>query len=340
MKIIVDAFGGDNAPLAVLKGCAMAVQEYGVEIIAAGDEKAIRQCAAANGISLRGIEIANAQGEIPVEAEPTKILKEYSGCAMAVGLTMLAKGEGEAFVSAGSTGALVVASSLIVKRIKGVKRAAIATVIPTMKSRYLLLDGGANAECRPEMLLQFGVMGSAYMEAVGGVPSPRVALVNIGSEPNKGTPLQYEAYALLEKAPINFTGNIEPRDVPAGECDVAVADGFTGNVVLKLTEGVASSFAKEIKSMFKASGFTMLAALMMKKRLNEFKRKMDYTEHGGAPLMGIAKPVIKAHGSSNAKAFKNAIRQARDLVNNDVIGQIEKTLGEIKGREKQPVQTQ
>ena len=330
MKIIVDAFGGDNAPLEVLKGCAMAVQEYGVEILLCGDQQKIKECAVANSISMSRMEIAHAPRAIPVEVEPTEVLKEYSDSSMALGLRLLSEGKGDAFVCAGSTGALVVGASLIVKRIKGIKRAAIGTVMPTMKSRYLLLDGGANAECRPEMLVQFAVMGSAYMEAVLGVKNPRVGLVNIGSEPNKGTPLQVESYRLLQKAPLNFIGNVEPRDIPMSACDVAVADGFTGNVVLKLTEGVALSFAGEIKRMLKANTFTMFAALLMRKSLQEFRNKMDYAEHGGAMLMGIQKPVIKAHGSSNAKAFKNAVRQARDIVQNDMIGKIEAGLRQIR----------
>lgn len=332
MNILIDAFGGDNAPLEVLKGAAAAVAEYGVTVTAVGDEAAIHRCAEQNNISLSGIKVVHAVGEIPVEADPTKILKEYSGCSMAVGLKILSEGGADAFVSAGSTGALVVAASLVVKRIRGIKRAAIGAVIPTVNSKYLLLDGGANAECRPEMLLQFAIMGSAYMEAVLGVKNPRVGLVNIGSEANKGTDLQYDAYRLIERAPVNFIGNVEPRDIPYGACDVAVADGFTGNVVLKLTEGVGMSMAREIKQMFLQSTGTKVAALLMKNQLKTFKAKMDYSEHGGAPLMGISRPVIKAHGSSKAKAFKNAIRQARDYANGDVIGRIQTAMAEINTR--------
>lgn len=329
MKIIVDAFGGDNAPAEVLRGCAMAVEEYGVDILLTGDEKKIRACAQKESISLRGMEIHHAPSVIPVEAEPTLIRTTYADCSMADGLRLLSEGAGEAFVSAGSTGALVMGASLIVRRIKGIKRAAIATVVPTMNGRYLLLDAGANAECRPEMLLQFGVMGGVYMETVLGVKQPKVGLVNIGSEESKGTPLQIEAFALLQHAPVRFVGNVEPRDVPAGACDVAVADGFTGNVILKLTEGVALAFAGELKNMFKANVFTMLAALLMKGKIQQFKKKMDYTEHGGAMLVGIRRPVIKAHGSSNAKAFKNAIRQARDCAQGGITEKIENALAEL-----------
>ncbi|MCI8441833.1 MAG: phosphate acyltransferase PlsX [Provencibacterium sp.] len=335
MKIIVDAFGGDHAPRAVMEGCAMAVAEYGIEVLLVGDRARIEQCAQENGISMEGISIEHAPGIMPVEAEPTDIRKKYADSSLAVGLQKLTKQEGDALVSAGSTGALVVGASLMVGRIKGIKRAAIGTLIPTFNGAYLLLDSGANAECRPEMLQQFAVMGSAYMQALQGVAAPRVGLINIGSEPNKGTPLQQESYQLLQNSPIHFIGNVEPRELPGWACDVAVADGFTGNVVLKLTEGVALSFAGEIKRMLKANTFTMFAALLMRKNLQEFKKKMDYTEHGGAPLMGISRPVIKAHGSSNAKAFKNAIRQARDFAAGDVVGRIETALADIKAHEKQ-----
>ena len=338
MRIVVDAFGGDNAPLEVLRGCAMAVSEYqDIEITLTGDEEKIRSCAAQNQIPLEKITVRHAPTVIPVEEEPSEIRRKYADCSMAVGLGLLASGEGDAFVSAGSTGALVMGASLFVKRIKGIKRAAIGTIMPTMQGLYLLLAGGANAECRPEMLLQFAIMGSAYMESVQGVKNPKVGLVNIGAEPNKGTDLQYEAYHLLQNAPINFTGNVEPRDIPAGVCDVVVADGFTGNVVLKLTEGVALSFAREIKRMFYKNLKTKIAGLLMSSEVAAFKGKMDYAEHGGAPLMGIAKPVIKAHGSSNAKAFKNAIRQARDYAQNDVIHKIERSVAQIRQREKQSV---
>lgn len=335
MKIIVDAFGGDHAPLAVIEGCALAVQEYGVEILLVGDREKIAQCAKEHQLPLSGISIVHAPDVIPVEAEPTDIRKKYANCSLAVGLQKLAEGAGDAFVSAGSTGALVVGATLIAGRIKGIKRAAIATMIPTFKGAYLLLDAGANSECRPEMLEQFAIMGSAYMQVMQGIASPRVGLVNIGAEPNKGTPLQVESYQLLQHAPVNFAGNVEPRDLPDWACDVAVADGFTGNVVLKLTEGVALSFAGEIKGMFKANPFTMFSALLMRGKLQEFKSRLDYTEHGGAPLMGISRPVIKAHGSSNAKAFKNAIRQARDYAAGGVIGKIESALLELKAREKE-----
>ena len=330
MKIIVDAFGGDNAPLEVLKGCELAKDEYGVEIVLCGDENKIRDCAREHGIILDDMTILHAPRVIPVEADPTSLLKEYADSSMAVGLKALKNGEGDAFVSAGSTGALVVGASLIVKRLKGVRRVGLATVIPNANNFYLLMDAGANAECRPEMLAQFGVMGSVYLERLKGVNQPRVGIVNIGTEETKGLELQLETHKLLKKAPVNFIGNVEARGVPLGECDVAVCDGFTGNVVLKLTEGLAKYFSNELKSMFKASLKTKIAALMMKEKISDFKKKLDYKEHGGAPLLGASLPVIKAHGSSDARAFKNAIRQAKEYVEKHVTEEMQSALSALK----------
>lgn len=332
MNIIVDAFGGDHAPLEIMKGCAQAVAEYGVQITLTGDEEKIRACARENGIALTGITIAHAPQVIPVECEPTEILKSYQDCSMAVGLSLLAQGGGDAFVSAGSTGALVVGASLIVRRLKGVKRPAIAPIIPTTKGPYILVDGGANVECRPEMLIQFAIMGSAYMNRVLGIASPRVGLINIGAEESKGGALQQETYRMLQKAPVNFTGNIEPRSLPTGGCDVAVTDGFTGNTVLKLTEGLGKALSGQIKDILYKSTKNKLAGLAIKKDMDGFKKMMDYKEHGGAPLLGTAKPVIKAHGSSDARALKNAVRQAMEFVKGDVNAQILTELQALKER--------
>lgn len=330
MKIIVDAFGGDHAPLEVIKGSEMAVKELGVSIILTGDETIIKEVAQKNGVSLENIQIIHASTIIPIEEDPTQILKKYNDSSMAVGLKLLANGEGEAFVSAGSTGALVVGSTLIVKRMKGVKRAALTGVIPNEKGGYMLLDIGANTECRPEMLVQFGIMGSAYMDKILGRKNPTVGIVNIGSEESKGLDLQVQAYHLFKKAPVNFIGNVEPRYLPSGAVDVAVTDGFTGNIILKLTEGLGSTIARQIKSIFLKNIITKIGGLFVYKGINEFKASMDYTELGGAPLLGIAKPVIKAHGSSNANAFKNAIRQAKNFVDNKVIEEIAETLLQLK----------
>lgn len=326
MRIIVDAYGGDNAPDAVLQGCRMAADRWKCEIILTGDEQKLRQRAAELSVSLEGIGIADAPDVIPVEAEPTAILKQYQQSSMARGLQMLANGEGEAFVSAGSTGALVVGGTLIVKRLKGVKRPAIGTVIPCRGGCFLLLDSGANHDCRPEMLRQFGLMGSVYMKRIIGVPNPRVGLVNIGTEETKGTELQVQAYQLMKEAGYNFIGNVEAREVPLGGCDVAVCDGFTGNILLKTMEGLAALFMGELKAIFMKSLPNKLAAAAVKKDIKGLKKQFDSAEYGGALLLGSRSPVIKAHGSSDAKAFYNAIRQAISCCENNIIGEIETQL--------------
>ncbi len=328
MKIIVDAFGGDNAPLSVLEGASLAVKEYGVEVLLSGDEAKIKECATENNISLEGMEILQADDIMDMHDDPTEIIKSKKGTSMAVGLKALADGQGDAFVSAGSTGALVVGGSLIVKRIKGVKRVALASFIPGKNGNYLMLDIGANADCRPEMLYQFGIMGSVYMEKVDGRKNPTVGLLNIGTEDTKGSELYKESYALLKDAPVNFIGNVESREIPKGEVDVVVTDGFTGNIALKLIEGVSLTMFSMIKNVLYKNLKTKIAALMIKKGLYEIKAKSDYTEIGGAPLLGTRKPVFKAHGSSNGKAIKNAIGKAAIFAGNGVIEKISGSLAE------------
>lgn len=333
MKIIVDAFGGDNAPLEVLKGSAMAVEKLDdVEVMLVGDEEKIKDIASKNNISLNKITIKHAPDVIEICEEPTSILKEKSECSMAVGMKALVAGEGDAFVSAGSTGALVVGSTFIVKRLKGIKRAALATIMPTAKDPTLLLDVGANSDCRPEMLTQFGIMGSCYMNKIMGIDNPTVALLNIGAEKTKGRALEIETYEQLSNAPVNFIGNIEARDIPKGECSVVVTDGYTGNVALKLYEGMGSFFSKTLKDMLLNGIKSKLAGLLVLKKVKAFRKQMDYSEHGGAPLLGTAKPVIKAHGSSDAKAFYNAIRQANTFATTKVIDEISASLAAMTAK--------
>ncbi len=330
MKIIVDAFGGDNAPLEVIKGAAQAVKDFSVEIVLAGNEQTILKVANENNISLDGITIKHAETVIDICDEPTMVIKDKKDCSMAVGMQMLADDEGDAFVSAGSTGAIVVGATFIVKRLKGIKRAALATILPTKTTPVMLMDSGANADCRPEMLVQFAVMGSAYMNKIMGVESPKVGLANIGAEETKGRELELETYKKLKAAPINFGGNIEAREIPNGTFDVVVTDGFSGNLLLKLYEGMGSFFAKTLKDMLLKGITSKLAALLIYKKVKAFKKKMDYSEYGGAPLLGTAKPVIKAHGSSDAKAFYNAIRQAKTVVETNVIGEVASALATMK----------
>ena len=330
MKIILDAMGGDNAPAEILKGAAAATAAWpDVEILAVGDAEKIAACVKENAIEMKNIEIVNATEVIEMCDEPAKAVRAKKDSSMVVGLRMLAEGKGDAFVSAGSTGALHVGASLIVRTVKGVKRPALATVIPG-KTPFLLLDCGANVECRASMLEAFGVMGSVYMNKVMGLEQPRVALVNNGAEESKGTPTYVEAHQLLKNnKAIHFVGNIEPRDIPAGHADVVVADGFTGNVVLKLTEGLAKYFGSKLKEMFKKSLGTKVGYLLLKGGVADFKKSMDADEYGGAPLLGTRRPVIKAHGSSNARAIQNAIRQARLCVETDLCGVMAESLANL-----------
>lgn len=334
MKIILDAMGGDNAPAEILKGAAAATAAWpDVEILAVGDAEKIAACVKENAIEMKNIEIVNATEVIEMCDEPAKAVRAKKDSSMVVGLRMLAEGKGDAFVSAGSTGALHVGASLIVRTVKGVKRPALATVIPG-KTPFLLLDCGANVECRASMLEAFGVMGSVYMNKVMGLEQPRVALVNNGAEESKGTPTYVEAHQLLKNnKAIHFVGNIEPRDIPAGAADVVVADGFTGNVVLKLTEGLAKYFGSKLKEMFKKSLGTKVGYLLLKGGVADFKKSMDADEYGGAPLLGTRRPVIKAHGSSNARAIKNAIRQAKLCVENDLCGVMAESLANLADTE-------
>ena len=330
MKIILDAMGGDNAPAEILKGAAAATAAWpDVEILAVGDAEKIAACVKENAIEMKNIEIVNATEVIEMCDEPAKAVRAKKDSSMVVGLRMLAEGKGDAFVSAGSTGALHVGASLIVRTVKGVKRPALATVIPG-KTPFLLLDCGANVECRASMLEAFGVMGSVYMNKVMGLEQPRVALVNNGAEESKGTPTYVEAHQLLKNnKAIHFVGNSEPRDIPAGHADVVVADGFTGNVVLKLTEGLAKYFGSKLKEMFKKSLGTKVGYLLLKGGVADFKKSMDADEYGGAPLLGTRRPVIKAHGSSNARAIQNAIRQAKLCVENDLCGVMAESLANL-----------
>ncbi|MBQ7107252.1 MAG: phosphate acyltransferase PlsX [Clostridia bacterium] len=326
MKIVIDAFGGDNAPLEIIKGAALAQAEYGVDIILTGDEEIINKCIKENNITFKKLEVVHTTDVISMHDEPTSLLKAHKDSSMAVAFRILSEGGADAFVSAGSTGAVVVGGTLIVKRIKGVKRPALGTMIPSVDGKFFLMDMGANAECRPEMLVQFGIMASVYLENVENRPNPTIGLLNIGTEDTKGDELRQETYKLLSEAPINFVGNIESREMPKGVVDGVVTDGFTGNIALKLIEGTASSLFKMLKGAFYKNLINKLAAAILKKDLYKIKAKMDASEVGGAPLLGVQKPVIKAHGSSDARAMKNAIHQAIIFAEKDVIGTISANL--------------
>ncbi|MBQ8752632.1 MAG: phosphate acyltransferase PlsX [Clostridia bacterium] len=323
MRIIVDAFGGDNAPASAVKGAVLAADAGTVQVVLVGDEEKIRATAVEQNLALDKVEIVHAPDVMEMEDEPRRILKDKKNRSMAVGLQLVAEGKGDAFVSAGSTGALIMGATFIVKRIKGVARPALAPLLPSHEGPYMLVDSGANAECRPEMLLQFGVMGSLYMEHVlckGEKPS--VGLLNIGTEECKGGELQKSAFALLKDSDLHFIGNIEARDVPYGRAKVVVADGFTGNVLLKTIEGTAGMLMSSIKSLFMTNLLTKVAALMVKPHIAGLKKMMDTSEHGGAPVLGVNRPVIKAHGNSDARAIQSAIRVAAEFAEAGVIERI------------------
>lgn len=326
MKIIVDAFGGDNAPLEIIKGCAQAVDELGAEIILTGKESVIKETAQSNGISLEKIEIVDCDEIITMEDKADSVIKTKKNSSMAVGLSLLNEGRGDAFISAGNSGALCVGATLAVKRIKGIKRPAFAPVLPSENGFFMLLDGGANVDCRPEMLHQFAVMGSVYMEKVMGVKNPRIGLANVGVEAHKGTELYQETYGILKDSALNFIGNVEGRDIPKGICDVVVCDGFTGNLILKTYEGVAITLMKKIKHMFADSVKGKLAAGLVMKDIKDLKTRFNYNAYGGAPILGASKPVFKAHGDSKTVTLKNAVRLSMDYVKANAIEEISSSI--------------
>ena len=323
MKVIVDAMSGDNAPLEIIKGAMLAVTEFGISVLLVGDKTKIDKCITENNIKLESTEIVHTDGIITMCDDAKSVLKEKADSSMGVGFKLLNDGAGDAFVSAGNTGAVTVGATLITKRIKGIKRPAIASIMPSSTKPFLLMDCGANSECRAEFLYQFGLMGSLYMKHIMKYDNPTVALANNGSEETKGTPVVKEAYRLMKNAPYNFIGNIEGRGIPYGDADVVVADGFTGNLVLKTYEGVAKVLMSGIKDAFMKNALSKLSYLGVKNGLDEMKKQFDYKEYGGAVLLGVKKPVIKAHGSADARTFKNAIKQAILFVESDLITKIE-----------------
>ncbi|MBQ1210523.1 MAG: phosphate acyltransferase PlsX [Clostridia bacterium] len=323
MRIFVDAFGGDNAPLAAIQGAADAVAKFGHTVVLCGDEQAIRACAEENGVSMNGIEICHTADVLTMDDEPKSILKEHKNSSMGVGLQALAAGEGDAFVTAGSSGAVLMGATFIVKRIAGVSRPAFASVLPSDTKPFLLLDMGANAECRPEMLLQFARMGALYMsQVIKQGETVTVGLLNNGVEEHKGGELQQQAYQLLKESELNFIGNVEARQVPFGAADVVVADGFSGNVLLKTMEGTADMLLKNIKQVFKTNLLTIIGGLLVKPYLGSLKKKMSASAHGGAPILGVRKTVIKAHGNADRVAFMNAIRVAAEAAEADIPARI------------------
>ena len=337
MKIILDAMGGDLAPEAPVLGAIAASRDFGAQITLVGRGEEILAVMKKHGIRdlPEGMEIAHADDVVDMHDDPASVIHKRKNSSMVVGLKMLSDGQGDAFVSAGSTGALLTGATLLVKRVKGIRRAAMGPAMPNKTGgKTVILDCGANAECTPEFLLQFGLVGSLYAKRYLGVENPKIGLLNIGTEDSKGTDLQKQAYAQLQNAAdqgiINFVGNVEARDVPLGAVDVVVCDGFSGNVLLKSIEGTAMFMGSQLKKMFKKNLATKIGYLFSKSGVNDIKKLLDYREIGGTPFLGIRKAVIKAHGSSDEIAFRNAIGQAMDAANSNIAQELEAMLAQIK----------
>jgi len=338
MKIILDAMGGDHAPEAPVLGAIQAAKDFGAQITLVGQGEKILQVMRDHNIAdlPEGVEIANADEVVDMHDDPARVIQKKKNSSMVVALKMLADEQGDACISAGSTGALLTGATLLVKRVKGIRRAAMGPVMPNKAGgKTVILDCGANAECTPEFLLQFGVVGSLYAQKYLGVETPKVGLLNIGTEDTKGTDLQKQAHALLQEADsksiIKFVGNVEARDVPLGAVDVVVCDGFSGNVLLKSIEGTAMFMGSLMKhKIFKRSFLSKIGYLFCKPGVDEVLKMMDYREIGGTQFLGIKKPVIKAHGSSDALAFRNAVKQAMEAAQSDFTPELEQALGKIK----------
>jgi len=341
MRIILDAMGGDHAPEAPVLGAIEAAKLYGSKITLVGRGEEILDVLRKNGFNdlPTGVEIANADDVVDMHDDPAKVIHKRKNSSMVIGLKMLADGEGDAFVSAGSTGALLTGATLIVKRVKGIRRAAMGPAVPNKTGgKTVIVDCGANAECTPEFLLQFGLMGSLHAKKTYGIIDPKVGLLNIGTEDSKGTQLQKDAYALLTQAKeqglINFVGNVEARDVPLGAVDVVACDGFSGNVLLKSIEGTAMFMGSLMKhKIFKRNIFSVLGYLLCKKGVNEVMGLLDYRTIGGTEFLGIKKPVIKAHGSSDKLAFVSAVCQAQKAVTGDISAELEQGLQKLSAKE-------
>ncbi len=335
MRILLDGMGGDNAPQEIVKGAVWASKEIEDEIIILGDETAINAELAKYEFDPAKISVKHTSEVITQEDSPVKAVRRKKDSSMVVGIEMVKNGEGDLLISAGNTGALMAGSTLILGRIAGLERPALASVYPILGAQAsLLVDAGANSECRPSNLLEFATMGSIYMEKVIGRPNPRVGLVNLGVEEGKGNTLMKETHQLLKaNGRINFCGNVEAREIPAGACDVIVCDGFTGNVILKLTEGLAWSILKLVKRKFTETAFAKMGALMLSGKIKELKDEFDYSEYGGAPILGVKGPVVKMHGSSSANSVKNTIIKGIPYAKENVISIITEELEKVSEME-------
>ncbi|AOY77352.1 phosphate acyltransferase PlsX [Clostridium formicaceticum] len=326
MKLVVDAMGGDHGPAVTIPGAIEAVKAYPITIILTGDKNKIEKELSKYQYPKKQIEVLHCSEEITNEDKPVAAIRKKKDSSMVVGLNLVKEKKADAIISAGNTGALLAGGLFILGRIKGIDRPALATAYPTTKGASVLIDSGANADCKPRNFLEFGIMGEVYASKVLNIQNPKICTVNIGIEETKGNDVTKEAYQLCAKAKFNFGGNIEARDIPSGYADVIICDGFTGNIILKLTEGIASTIFGILKEEFTKNTLRKLAAGILKSGLKDFKKRFDYTEYGGAPFLGVEGNLIKAHGSSNAKAIKNAIRQAKAFVENNVVEEIFKEI--------------
>ena len=319
MKIIVDCMSGDNAPIEIVKGAVMGANAHDADVLLVGDEHEIRKIIRESGLPDRRVSIYHTPDEpVNMDDDPGCVMKEKKDSSMALSLRLLAEGRGDAVISSGNTGALFTGATLIVRKIKGMRRAALGAIVPLGKP-MLIVDSGANTDVTSDHLCDFALMGNLFMTKVMGVEKPKVGLINNGTEEKKGTPLYAETHQKLKTLDINFIGNIEGRDVPEGVADIIVCDGFTGNIMLKLCEGFGLFIKKTLKDLFFENIKTKLGALFVTDNIAKLKKKMDYSEHGGAPFLGISKPVIKAHGSSNAKSISYCVLQAKNYASSGII---------------------
>lgn len=329
MRIIVDGMGGDNAPDEIIKGAINAAKQIDHEIVLIGHEDILKPAMKKHGG--KKLTLVHASEIITNDDSPVKAVRSKKDSSIVKGLELISQGEGDVFISAGSTGAILAGGLFILGRVQGIDRPSLATTYPVIgKEPSLLVDAGANAECKPNNLLEFATMGSIYMEKVMGRPNPTVGLLNNGSEEKKGTTLTKAAHELIAKSNLNFIGNVEARDLPDGVCDVIVTDGFTGNAVLKLTEGMGLMVLRELKKRFTANGLTKMGALLLSKQLVQIKDEFDYSEYGGAPILGVKGAVIKMHGSSDETAVEKSILKAIPFVENNVVDIIQNSTIELE----------
>lgn len=319
MRIIIDAMGGDKAPEEVVKGSILALKEFDTEITLVGDKTIIETLLASESYDKKRINIVHSTEIITYDESPTLAIRRKKDSSMVVGMRMVRDGQGDAFISAGSTGALLAGGLFIVGRIDGIDRPGLAPILPGKNGPFMLIDVGANAECKTQNILQFATMGEIYIKKILNKNNPRIALANIGAEEEKGTEFTKECYKLLKSKKSNFVGNIEGREVLDGNVDVIVCDGFTGNMILKTFEGAVATIFEILKEEIMSSFRTKIGGVLLKPVFSKFKKKFDYTEYGGAILLGLKSPVIKAHGSSNANAIKNAIKQAVMSVKENIV---------------------